>query len=409
MTTSSELNPVHSDTDPHSRNDSNWVRSLLALLLPLIRGWRWIFGITFVGGVVSIGLVLVLTETFQAKATLLLTASKSSPGGSLAKLAGGDLGSLLTMNDNSSEDEMLVVLAADTLSMRTIREFQLDRVWKMDTTKEIRRENLLKNWAKSFSFEFGEEGQLRVGYIDEDPKLARDVLLAHINRIDSAWLSIKRMEAAKKAKFAEERADERMALLESRMDSLIEFQIKNRIFDPNEQIRQTVEAVSQLETKLAGVQISREYSRRVEGGSKVGALNELTSILQSDADRLTKKGAGNDASGTGLLMNLTKALPLSALYQKKVRLLQLDLTVAEGLAKQVEQLKIESLRDVSVLQMVDPPVVPKKRHSPARMATVELLTALSFVFACCLAYLMDFFRRSPVERAMLRELLKAWK
>ena len=82
---------------------------------------------------------------------------------------------------------------------------------------------------------------------------------------------------------------------------------------------------------------------------------------------------------------------------------------AEGLAKQVEQLKIESLRDVSVLQMIDPPVVPRKRHSPARMATVELLTALSFVFACSLAFLMDFFRRSPVDRDMLRELLKAWK
>lgn len=390
-------------------NPSSWVASLLALLLPLVKSWRWIVGITFVGGLSSIGLVLLLTETFQAKATLLLTASKSSPGGSLAKLAGGDLGSLLTMNDNSSQDEMLVVLSADTLSMRTIREFQLDRVWKMDTTQEIRREKLLQAWGQGFSFEFGEEGQLRVSYIDENPKLARDVLLAHIERIDSAWLSVKRTEASKKAKFAEERSEERMALLESRVDSLVDFQIKNRIFDPGEQIRQTVGAVSQLETKLAGVQISREYSRRVDGGSKVGALNELSSILQSDADRLTKSGVGPKGSNTGLLMNLTKSIPLYAIYQKKIRQIQLDATVAEGLARQVEQLKIESLRDVSVLQMIDPPVIPKKRHSPARMATVELLTALSFVFACCLAYLRDFFGRSPVERSMLRELFKAWR
>jgi len=401
MTMSPETKRMNSET--------TWVANLLSFLLPLVKGWRWIIGLTFLGGLLGIGLALVLPESFQAKATLLLTESKSSAGGSLAKLAGGDLGSLLTMNDNSSKDELSVILGTDTLAMRTIQQFHLVRVWKMDTTKELRREKILKGWGKAFAFEFGEEDQLVVSFVDADPKFARDVLVAHIGRIDSAWIALKRDEATKKARFVEERVDERMALFQSRMDSLIRFQIDNRIYDPGEQIRATVEALSELESKITGAKMSSEYSKRVDGGSKVGALNELTSILQEDADRLIGAGGAKSTAGTGLLMNLRKALPLSAEYQKKLRLLQLDAVVVEGLSRQVEQLKIESLRNVSVLQMVDPPVPPQQRRSPPRTAMVELITALSFALSCCLAYAIEFFRRSPRERSMLREVLRAWR
>lgn len=390
-------------------NETSWVASFLSLLLPLVKGWRWIFALTFLGGVSSIVLALVLPESFQAKATMLLTESKSSPGGSLAKLAGGDLGSLLTMNDNSSKDELSVILGADTLAMRTIQQFHLVRVWKMDTTKELRREKILKGWGKAFGFEFGEEDQLVVTFIDADPRFARDVLVAHLARVDSAWMALKRAEASKKARFVEERSEERMALLQSRMDSLIQFQIDNHIYDPGEQIRATVEALSELETRITGAKVSSEYSKRVEGGTKVGALQELTSILQADADRLTGASGAKGKDGTGVLLNLRRALPLSAEYQKKMRLLQLDAAVVEGLSRQVEQLKIESLRNVSVLQMVDPPVPPMQRHSPPRTAMVELITALAFVLGCCLSYAIEFFRRSPRERSMLREVLRAWR
>jgi capsule polysaccharide export protein KpsE/RkpR len=390
---------------------AGWLGSLLQFLIYLVRHWKAIIGVTFCGGLLSILWVLNMTQTFQSNCTLILTAGDNSPTGALAKLAGGDLGSLLTMSNNSNKQEMAIVLGADTLAMRTIRQFHLERVWKMDSTKAPHREDLLRGWGRSYKFEFGEMDELKVAYEDESPVLAQQVLIAHIRRVDSAWLALKRAQASDKARFAQERLDERLLLLQRRADSLIQFQIQHKIFDPDEQIRQTVLAISGLEAKISGAQINQEFEKRVSGGSKVQEFAAMSSILQSNASQMIDSQYAGHGGGSsyGILLNLSKALPLAAEYEKKTRLVQLDLAVVEGLARQVEQLKIEAMRDVSVLEVVDPAVVPSKRKSPPRMILVFLHTCICFIGSCTYALLYEYFKRSPKDSALLGELLRAWR
>lgn len=392
-------------------NSVGWVAGVIEFMTYLVRHWRLIGGLTFAGGIFGIVLALVLPETFQSRGTLILTEGQSSPTGALAKLAGGDLGSLLSMGTSSTANEVGVLLEADTLAVQSIDQFHLQRTWKMDTTRPIRREDLLRSWARSFTYAFGDKDQLVVSFEDEDPRLAEAVLEAHIRRIDSAWISLKKSEAIKKSAFAQERLDDRLVQLQSKVDSLIKFQIRNRIFDPAEQLHQTVLAISGMESKMSGVRVNRELQDRLSGGSSAAELGALNSILESQAARFVdaKDSTRGAANSRGLLMNLPKALPLAAEYERRARLIQLDVTVAEGLARQVEQLKIESMRDVSILQVVDPPVVPTKRKSPPRTALVELLTAMSFAFGCLLALLMEYFRASPADYALFKNLLRAWK
>jgi len=306
---------------------------------------------------------------------------------------------------------MSVLLDADTLAMRTIRECHLERAWKMDTTRVLRREDLLRAWAGAFHDQFGEEDQLMVSFKDENPRLAQVVLASHIARIDSAWLSLKQEEATKKVRFAQEQLDGRMTLMQRRIDSLIQFQIQNRLFEPNEQIRQTVLALSELETKISGVSINRELENKESGGSNAEQLGVLSSILEAREKSLAsaKRTSQSNEESQVVLLNLPNALPLAAAFEKKSRMIQLDLTVVEGLARQVEQLKIEALSNVSVLQVVDPPVIPTKRRSPPRTALVELLTLIAFVSGCTLALLIEYFRAAAGDATLLKEILRAWR
>jgi len=405
---------MDSNSGPSPREDSGdtgWVSGLLRLFLHLVRHWKLIGGITFTVAILSVGLVLVLPESFEAKSTLILTGGQNTTAGALAKLAGGDLGSLLTSSNDPTRNEMSVLLDADTLAMRTIRECHLERAWKMDTTRVLRREDLLRAWAGAFHDQFGEEDQLMVSFKDENPRLAQVVLASHIARIDSAWLSLKQEEATKKVRFAQEQLDGRMTLMQRRIDSLIQFQIQNRLFEPNEQIRQTVLALSELETKISGVSINRELENKESGGSNAEQLGVLSSILEAREKSLAsaKRTSQSNEESQVVLLNLPNALPLAAAFEKKSRMIQLDLTVVEGLARQVEQLKIEALSNVSVLQVVDPPVIPTKRRSPPRTALVELLTLIAFVSGCTLALLIEYFRAAAGDATLLKEILRAWR
>lgn len=403
---------VNPDTDtptPGQGVSGTWLHGLFDFCIPLVRHWKLLFAFGFTGGLLGTAMVLLMPESYKSKAVLLVAEDQNPSGaGALAKLAGGELGSLLSMNQSSSKLELDVLLNTDTLAMKTIEEFHLERDWKLDTTKPVTREARSEVWEKVFESKFGEEDQLIVTFRHKDPEMARRILLRHLQRVDSAWIALKKHEATRKAEFVQERIDVRLKLVESRVDSLIRFQVKNRIYDPDEQIHQTVLAISGLESQLQSAQISQALSSRTASSSSAAEQGELTSILRTKHGEFLSPSSGS-ATRQSLLINFSKSLPLVAEYEERNRRIRLDLAVIEGLARQAEQLKIESMRNVSILEMVDPPYVPAKRHSPVRTAMAEVVVLVFLGFGCLLSYLIEHFRSHPEDMRKLKELLKAWK
>jgi len=302
-------------------------------------------------------------------------------GGLAASLLGGRNNGALFVN----------LLGSGTVTGNLVDRFDLrseyHKRYRADAVKVLIRRTKIVQDMRS--------GVITLTVTDTSPVRARDMAQAYLNELNILVNRTSTSSAGKEREFIETRLTKVKADLKKAQEALSEFSSTNSTIDLREQTRATVDAEAKLEGELitgqgeltsleqiygdANVRV-RAAQARVENLKgeirKLGGSSTLVAPhMAGDAEPTAQQQAADAGSFPPLRQLPRLAVPYADLYRE----VHIQETVFDLLTQQYEIARIQELRDIPVLQVVDTPGIAEKKSFPPR-----LLLALGLTVATCI-------------------------
>jgi capsule polysaccharide export protein KpsE/RkpR len=324
----------------------------------------------------------------NATAMLAALVGKSSAGG-LAGLAG----SLLGAKNNSAL--FVALLHSGTVSGHLIDRFDLQRVYhkryREDAAKRLGRLTKITEDPKS--------GVITIIVTDKTRERARDLAQGYLDELNNLVAKVNTSSAHREREFIEKRLNTVQAELQRAQLELSDFSSKNTTIDIKEQTRATVDAGAKLEGQLIAGESELDSLRQIYGDQnvRVRAAGARIAILQRELQRANGQAStdsdANDIDATHPYPALRQLPHLGVQWANLYRNARIHETVFDLLSEEYETARIEEVKSIPTVGVIDVPGLPEKKSGPHRILIVLISTLLSIVMTA--AFLLA--RRSWLE------------
>lgn len=347
------------------------------------------FRVAMVVFVLSILLVLFLPKEYVSMARIMppeqggnsaamlaaLVGKGSTGGGGLAGLAG----SLLGAKNNGAQ--FVALLHSGTISGHLIDQFDLQRVYhkryRLDAAKRLGYLTKITEDTKS--------GVITIVVTDETRERARDLAQGYLDGLNNIVARVNTSSAHREREFIEQRLNTVQAELQRAQLALSDFSSKNTTIDIREQTRATVEAGAKLEGQLIAGESELDSLRQVYGNQnvRVRAAEARNATLQRELQRANGQ-SGQDLDGKDIDANhpypALRQLPqLGVQWANLYRNVRVHETVFDLLSEEYETARIEEVKSIPTVSVIDFPGLPERRSGPHRTLIVLISTFLSAV------------------------------
>ncbi|MBS1913540.1 MAG: hypothetical protein JST22_16250 [Bacteroidetes bacterium] len=269
-----------------------------------------------------------------------------------------------------------------------------------------RYDKVYKKMAENINVDISPEGPISVEVYDENPeraaKMANDVIF--FTNMLSRELNRRESEPLTKyigARYEQTRDDQEKLGAELR-----QFMAKSKLYDPESQAKIIGTAVTEAEGDVAAKRTLVEVYRKALGEDDPRTIQAKTLLEQAEAQsrRLAAGHAGvlNGPSVENLPASTVEYLRLRQDYEVNAKVLAL-------LEPMYEQAKYDELRDIPVLNVLDPARVPPEKARPKRsiiLASAFIGTIIvAYLIIAIVAYIRSFLQRYRAynDRAALPE------
>jgi hypothetical protein len=321
-------------------------------------------------------------------AMLAALVGKSSAGG-LAGLAGSLLGA------KNTGALFVALLHSGTVSGHLVDRFDLQRVYhkryRVDAAKRLGHLTKITEDPKS--------GVITIVVTDETRERARDLAQGYLDELNNLVAKVNTSSAHREREFIEQRLNTVQAELQRAQLELSDFSSKNTTIDIKEQTRATVDAGARLEGQLIAGESELDSLRQIYGDQnvRVRAAGARNAILQ----RELKRANGQDSTDSDAKENdaihpypALRQLPhLGVRWANLYRNVRIHETVFDLLSEEYETARIEEVKSIPTVSVIDVPGLPETKSGPHRTLIVLISTLLSMVMTA--AFLLA--RRSWLE------------
>ncbi len=347
--------------------------------------------------VLSVIVAYLLPKHYEGVARIVPGDSASNYTGLLSRATGGanspnlgalDASSLLGLKTPGAF--YVEILKSRTVQDRLIDEFDLRSRyrfcrWCSKTSYYAARKQL-----KEFSGfdEDKKSGVITITVTDYDPKSAADMANAYVAELNHLAADLNTSAAHREREFLEERLKlAKQELAQAALD-LSQFSSTNFIMDPQNQQKSMVEAVAKIqgeliasETELRGLQqlYSDDNVRVRTLKARMGELEGQLRKMESGYSG-TRRTAAANAEG-GPLPSLRTLPTLNYRYADLYRQAKIQETVYEFLTQQYEVARLQEVKELPTVRVMDRAVPPERKSGPIR----TLLVGLSVLGAMLLA------------------------
>jgi capsule polysaccharide export protein KpsE/RkpR len=353
--------------------------------------------------VLSILFVLLLPKEFVSGARIMppdqgsnsaamlaaLVGKGSATGGGLAGLAG----SLLGAKNNGAL--FVALLHSGTVSGRLIDKFDLQRVYhkryREDTAKRLGHLTKITEDPKS--------GVITIAVTDETRERARDLAQGYLDELNNLVAKVNTSSAHREREFIEQRLSAVQAELQRAQLELSDFSSKNTTIDIREQTRATVEAGAKLQGQLIAAESELDSLRQIYGNEnvRVRAAAARIGVLQRELQRANGQSVAepeeNDIDASHPYPALRQLPQLGVQWANLYRNVRIHETVFDLLSQEYETARIEEVKSIPTVSVIDFPGLPERKSGPHRTLIVLIMTVLSLVVTA--AFLLA--RRSWLE------------
>ena len=301
-------------------------------------------------------------------AMLAALVGKAMPG-AVSALAG----SMLGMKDTGAL--FVQLLESGTIRGQLVDRFDLQRVYRkryrQDTVKKLAHRTEITQDRKS--------GIITIVVTDTNRERARDMTQAYIGALDDLLIKVNTSTARREREFIEQRLVTVQSDLEKAQVALSDYASKNSTLDVKEQTKAMIDASAKLQAELIVARSESDSMSQIygEGNVRMRAANARVGELERELKRMSgsQGGGQGEASEPDRLYPSLRELPIIAVrWADLYRQVKIKETIYDLLTEQYELARIEEVKSVPSVRVIDPPNWPEKKSFPPRLIIMLAFT-----------------------------------
>lgn len=381
--------------------------SALDALVVLSANWRMLVLAPLLAGVVAVGASFLVPRTFTAEAMLLPPAQQGSSLASLAGALGGGAAALVgsTLPGlKDPNDQWIAMLRSRVVADALLDRFDLVRLYGVNHRFEARRE-----LGENTRIDVTRQGMISLRVDDHDPQRAQAMAQAYIDELQKLSNAVAVTAAAKRRAFFERQLADASLRLGQAEAELKSVGVQSDVLKTSPQA--TVEAIADVQRSILALEVQISGLRATftessapmqQAQARLAQLRSRLATLQS-AQPAPARPAAAPANGPRTVETpAAEATAADQSYVARYRAFKYAELVFESIARQLELARLEEAREGTLVQVVDPPMVPEWKSKPRR-AVVGLVTTLGTLVALLIGVLLrerwHGLRASPDEAA----------
>ena len=331
-----------------------------------------------------------------------------SPGaGDAAGGMGGMAASLLGLR--SAGDMYVAMMTSNTVLDRIIDRFHLMKLYKTKYLEDAR-----KALSKNAKISTGKKNNIITIVVTcTTPKLAAEMANAFIEELGRLLQKLAVQEAKGRLAFLEQERLQASQNLTKAEDSLRTFSEKNNVLQIDTQTRGAIEYIARLRAEIDAKEVSIRVLRQQATPFNYDVVRLETEVAGlKDKLRTAEVQRGNCDNNVCIPTDKAPALGLE--YFRLFREVKYQESLYQLFTKLVEVARLDMVRDVAVVQVLDPAMPPEKR-SNKRLSSSFLAGIISFCIIVFAIFVWQYFqsiksRGDIVPRiALLEDYLIEWK
>jgi tyrosine-protein kinase Etk/Wzc len=379
--------------------------SLLDFAIVIAKRKWLVIGLPFVAAVVAAIVSLQLTHYYSGTARLLPPQQSQPMAGSLlgglgqlGGLAGG-VGGVLGLKNPS--DIYVGMLKSRTIADALVDRFDLLKVYGAKFRSDAR-----DSLGKASTISVGKDNLITIEVEDPDPKRAAALANAYVEELEKLTGVLAVTEAGQRRVFFERQlaqAKDNLSKAEIAARSALE---EGGIAAVDAHGRSLIQTAAMLRARVSAKEVELN-SMRGYATEQNPAYRNAQEELRSLREQLAKveRGDGGGSSQAGKAGGLQNVGLL-----REVRYNEL---LFEMLARQYEMAKVDEAKEGAVIQILDRAIEAERRSRPRRTAIVAITTAIAFLAAVVLAFVLEAIERAardPRSGGRLEELKRSlWR
>jgi len=249
-------------------------------------------------------------------------------------------------------------------------------------------EDARKKLAKRTDISVDRKNQIiSITVTDHDPQRAAAMGRSYIAELNRLVAELSTSSARRESIFLEERLQTVSKDLESAEKEFSQFSSKNTAIDIKEQGKAMVEAAATLQGHLIAAEAELEGLKQIytDNNVRVRAVRARIDELKHQLEKIGGKGEDSLApfgqQSDSLYPSIRKLPLLGVTYADLYRRTRVQEAVFESLTKEYEMAKVQEVKEIPVVKVLDTPNIPDKKSFPPRLLIVFLGTALALVMA----------------------------
>ncbi len=320
---------------------------------------------------------LMPPDNQSASGLAAAAAAMSSGAGGLAGIAGDVLGL------KGTSDVFVGILTSRTIQDKLIQQFDLKKLYG-----DRRMEDARKVLAARTGISVDRKSQIiAITVTDHDPKRAAAMGEAYVAELNRLVAELSTSSARRERIFLEERLKAVSQDLEAAEKDFSQFSSKNTAIDIKEQGRAMVEEAATLQGQYIAAQSELEGLKQIytDNNVRVRSVRARIAELKRQLEELGGKGeqASEPSSGEGnyLYPSIRKLPLLGVTYADLYRRTRVQEAVYESLTKEYELAKVQEVKEIPTVKVLDSPNIPERKSFPPRLLIVFLGTAFTVALA----------------------------
>lgn len=313
----------------------------------------------------SVTLALLAKPWFATGSTILPPSEGSDPWTNIAGLIESQaLNRVGLFSTKTPSDVYVEILRSRRLRESLVKRFDLQRVYELRSMESTLKELTLHVGAKALP-----SGIVTVWAEDMDPRRAADManfLVSELDRFNRVTLNTRGKSARL---FLEARLVEAGQRMQATEAAMTQYERKHKVVLAGEE--SAVRGASDVMARKLSLQVQRAYVESYAPGSS--GVREIDAELDA---------FNRELSRLPIVKNEGTRLAMEAEIQRKVFAL---------LTAQLEQTRLEEMRDTPTVTVLDMAYVPEVRSRPKR--TMMVATATLVAFAISMAWVWFSMRR----------------
>jgi tyrosine-protein kinase Etk/Wzc len=330
-------------------------------------------------------------------------AGPGGPGGSMGGMAAGLLGL------RSAGDLYVAIATSNTALDHIITRFHLKKFYDakyLEDARKLLRQNAKINLNKK-------DGVIVVEVTATSPKLAAEIANAFTEELDRLLQGFAVQEAKGRLAFLEQERLQTGQNLVKAEESLRSFSEKNSVLQLDTQTKGAIEYIARLRAEIDSKEISIQVLRQ-----QATPLNYDVVRMETEIKGLKEKLHAAESQWENCVSDVclptSKAPTLGLEYLRLFREAKFQESLYQLFNKMVEIARLDMVRNVAVVQVLDP-ANPPERRSNKRLMPALVCGMITFLVMIFVAFGMEYRQNmehsdEDLQRlAVLTGYLRPWK